>query len=155
VLPIPVIVAGLVAGASMAMIDMLFEAAAGGSVWGPATYLSALIIRPLQASSAPAPFLLDPFLLGLLMQLIASLFLSYLFALYIAPRIPSEAMVVAGAAYGAIVFLFTSTLLLPLVNPVMFRLNGVALAIAHLCWGAVLGRMLERSTDMGLRPKPR
>lgn len=144
-LPFPIIVAGLVAGASMTMIDMLFEAAAGGSIWAPTMYVSALVFRPLQTATPPVDFQLDPVLVGLFMQLLGSIFLSYLFAFYVAPRVPPQAIVVAGAAYGAIVFVIVSTLLLPLMNPAIFRLNGPAFGIAHVCWGTMLGAMIERA----------
>lgn len=136
----------------MVMLDMVFEAASGGSFWAPTTYVAASILRRFQTTATAVPFQLDPVLLGLFMQLAASIILSYLFALYVAPRVPRQTLVVAGAAYGAVIFMVVASLLLPLVNPVIFRLNGGAVGLAHVCWGAMLGAMIERAYA-GSRPQ--
>lgn len=137
----------------MAMIDMLFEAAAGSSFWAPTTYDSALVFRPLQTAPTPVGFQLDPALIGLLLQLRASVFLSWLFPLYVASRLPPPMLIVAGAAYGAVIFMVISLLVLPVVNPVMFRLNGAAFRLAHVLWAASLGALLKRAyTTAGSQP---
>lgn len=151
VIPVPVAMAGLTAGALMALVAMGLEAASGGSFWGPTTYVAALIFRPLQTGPTPS-FLLDPVLAGLVMQLVASVLLAGPFQ-HLARRLPNSTLVIAGTAYGALVFVLVSVLILPTFNPAMLRLNGAILGITHIAWGAILGRLLQNA-GWG-RPDPR
>jgi hypothetical protein len=44
--------------------------------------------------------------------------------------------------YGAAIFVLMWFVVVPLVDPVMLKLNGPAFAIAHVMWGAVVGGVL-------------
>ena len=53
-----------------------------------------------------------------------------------------DALLAAGVVYGAAIFVVMWFAIVPLVDPVMLKLNGLAFAIAHVMWGAVLGAAL-------------
>jgi hypothetical protein len=145
VVPFPVVLAGLVAGALMALFATLFEAVlAQGEVWAPTMYVAALLLRPLQTHADPATFSLDPVLLGALLLILASIGLSIAFGQSIAPRAPNDALPALGAAYGAAVFVLMSVVF-PLVNPVVLQLHPISLGLAHVAWGASLGYLLQRA----------
>ena len=72
-----------------------------------------------------------------------SVILGVVFALLIAPRLRARnALLAAGVVYGAAIFVVMWFGIVPLVDPVMLKLNGLAFAVAHVMWGAVLGAAL-------------
>ena len=86
------------------------------------------------------PFQPVPVLLGLMGHMMNSVILGVVFALLVAPRVGGRtALLVAGVVYSLAVFVVMWFALVPLVDPVMLKLNGTAFAMAHVMWGAVLG----------------
>ena len=49
------------------------------------------------------------------------------------------ALVGTGIAYALAVFVIMWYLVVPAIDPVMLKLNGMVFALAHMMWGAVLG----------------
>lgn len=135
-----VLIAGLVASMVMGMITMVFEAVAGAGFWSHVVYISATILRDLQTVGTPVPFLPLPVVLGLMGHMMNSVVLGLVFVALVATRLrDSTKVTVAGVVYGLAVFLVMWLVVVPLVGPVMLRLNATVFAIAHLMWGGVLG----------------
>ncbi len=143
-IPPPVVRAGLVAALTMVLVEMLFEGAAGAGFWSPVVFLAALVVRDLQSLATPVPYMTDPVILGLIIHVLGSVLLAWVFGEHVAPRLPTEgARVLGGIVFGASVFAVSSIALLPLLDPAMFKLNALVFAASHLVWGATLGVMLS------------
>jgi hypothetical protein len=138
-----VLLAGLAASLVMGMFEMLYEAVAGAGFWSPVTFIAATILRNLQGIDTLVPLQPVPVLLGLMGHMMNSVILGAVFALLIAPRLrASSALLIAGVVYGAAVFVVMWFAVVPVVDPLMLKLNGLAFGIAHVMWGAVLGAAL-------------
>ncbi len=138
-----VLVAGLVASMVMGMLEMVYEAVAGAGFWSPVTYIAATLLRDQQDVGTPVPFQFVPVLLGLMGHMMNSVVLGVLFAAVIAPRLQGPAsLTIGGLVYGAVVFLVMWVVVLPLVDPVMLRLNSIVFLVSHMMWGAVIGLVL-------------
>jgi hypothetical protein len=138
-----VLLAGLAASLVMGMFEMLYEAVAGAGLWSPVMFIAATVLRSLQGIATPVPFQPVPVLLGLMGHMMNSVILGVVFALLIAPRLDTRnALLIGGVVYGAAIFVVMWFAVVPLVDPVMLKLNGLAFAVAHVMWGAVLGAVL-------------
>ncbi len=138
-----VLLAGLAASVVMGMFEMLYEAVAGAGFWSPVMFIAATVLRSLQDIATPVPFQLVPLLLGLMGHMMNSVILGVVFALLIAPRLDTRnALLIGGVVYGAAIFVLMWFAVVPLVDPVMLKLNGLAFAVAHVMWGAVVGAVL-------------
>lgn len=138
-----VVVAGLVASIVMGMVQMLYEAVAGAGLWSPVVYITATIFRDLQSVARPVPFLFLPVFLGLMGHMMNSVILGAAFAALVGRRVQGPVpLAVAGMVSGLVVFLAMWLAVLPVIDPVMLRLNGVIFALAHLMWGGTLGLVL-------------
>lgn len=143
------LIAGIVAGLAMAMVEMMYEGLFGIGFWSPPVVIAATVLRSLQASTFPIMFQLWPVLIGLMGHMMNSIIFAIVFVYLTASKISSTATrVVAGAIYGGAIYLLMWFVVLPAVDPVMLNINGVVFAMTHLMWGAVLGaiaRPLQRS----------
>jgi hypothetical protein len=138
-----VLLAGLAASLVMGMFEMLYEAVAGAGLWSPVVFIAATVLRSLQGIATPVPFQPVPVLLGLMGHMMNSVILGVVFALLIAPRLGTRnALLIGGVVYGAAIFVLMWFAVVPLVDPVMLKLNGPAFAVAHVMWGAVVGAVL-------------
>jgi hypothetical protein len=138
-----VLLAGLAASVVMGMFEMLYEAVAGAGFWSPVVFIAATLLRSLQGIVIPVTFQPIPVLLGLMGHMMNSVILGVVFALLIAPRFGTRnALLIGGVVYGAAIFVLMWFAVIPLVDPVMLKLNGVAFAVAHVTWGAVVGAVL-------------
>ena len=138
------ILAGAVASMVMGVWEMALEQFVGGNgFWAPVTYIAATVLRGYQDVATPVPFALIPVVVGLMGNMMNSVVLGAIFA-KIAPRADGgpQGIVSLGAAYGVAVLLAMWLLVLPLVDPVMLRLNFVIFALAHIMWGIALGGIL-------------
>jgi hypothetical protein len=141
-----VVVAGLTASVVMGMIEMLAEAALGTGFWSPVTFIGATVLRSLQSVQAPVPFTVVGVVFGLMGHMMNSVLLGLIFAGLFSRRALSRAgLVVTGAVYGFAVFAVMWYGVLPVVNPVMLKLNATVFAISHLMWGAVLGILVPQA----------
>jgi hypothetical protein len=138
-----VLLAGLAASLVMGMFEMLYEAVAGTGLWSPVIFIAGTILRGLQGIATPVSFQPVPVLVGLMGHMMNSVILGIIFALLVAPRLQTRnALVVGGLVYGAAIFVLMWFAVVPLVDPVMLKLNGLAFAMAHVMWGAMLGAVL-------------
>lgn len=140
-----VVIAGLLASVVMGMMVMLAEAAVGAGFWAPVTFIGATVLRGLQTIDVPVPFVLGAVVLGLMGHMMNSVVLGALFTRLVARSAWVRAeVVIAGVVYGLAVFGIMWYGVLPVVDPVMLKLNAAAFAISHLAWGAVLGLLVSR-----------
>jgi len=133
---------GFVAGMVMGMWQMILQAVIpnGGGLWSPLVYIAATLLRGLQNVATPVAFNLLAVILGLMGHMINSLIFGLIFALLIAPRIRSFAgQVVTGLIYGVVIYVVMWFAIVPLVDPVMLRLNALAFLLGHMMWGIALG----------------
>ena len=138
-----ILIAGLVSSIVMGMVSMLGEAVAGAGFWAAPTLIAATLLRDLQSLEAPVPFLFLPFVLGLMGHMMNSVILTGVFDVVLGQRAASVvARLIAGMAFGLMVFVVMWFVVLPIINPVMLILSPAVFAVAHLMWGAVLGALL-------------
>jgi hypothetical protein len=140
-----VVIAGLIASVVMGMLEMIFEAVAGAGFWSPVVFIGATVLRRLQSVAVPVPFVFWGVVLGLAGHMMNSVVLGFVFA-RIAGRTPWSrgTRVLAGAVYALVIFVVMWYAVLPLIDPVMLKLNGPFFAVAHLMWGAALGLLLPQ-----------
>ncbi len=137
---VKLLVAGLVAGIVMAMWQMVVEAFGGNGFWSPPVYIAATLLRNLQGVATPVPFDFVGVIVGLMGHMMNSVILGLVFTFLVGPRFHSlVGQVVAGLIYGVAIFLVMQLVLVPIVDPVMLRLNTLAFLIAHMMFGIVLG----------------
>ena len=134
------IIGGLIACMMMGMWEMAAEQVAGGGFWAPLTYIAATVLRDYQHVATPVSFAMLPAALGLMGHMMNSVLLGVMFT-QMARRISYSATshVALGLAYGVLVLVIMWWAVLPLVDPVMLRLNFAAFLIGHMMWGLVLG----------------
>lgn len=141
-----VVVVGLVASVAMGMVEMMLEAALGEEgFWAPLLYIGATALRDYQTVASSPDFAFAPVMLGLMGHMMNSVVFAIPFAA-LAPRVTRSRLVLVllGMMYGLILFGIMWTLVLPIVDPVMLRLNGGVFAFAHAMLGAVMGILVER-----------
>jgi len=140
-----VLVVGLIASIVMGMIEMMYEAVAGAGFWSPVVFIAATVARGLPSVQVPVPFLLTGVVLGLMGHMMNSAILGLIFAGVSARLAASRAALAAwGAVYGLMVFGVMWYAVVPLVDPVMLKLNPAVFAISHVMWGAVLGLLVPQ-----------
>jgi len=151
-----IIWAGLIASMVMGMWEMVAEQIAGGNgFWSPVTYIAATILRDYQQVATPVPFEALPVVLGLMGHMMNSVILGAGFAYITRPVHGSRSELVGfGVVYGIVVMFVMWLVLLPLVDPVMLRVNGVNFLVAHVMWGVGLGLALGWAPEdaRSLRP---
>jgi hypothetical protein len=137
------LIAGLAASMVMGMLEMLFEAVSGTGFWSPVVFIAATILRDLQSATTPVPFMPLPVILGLMGHMMNSVIFGIVFAAVVARRVRGVgALVGAGIVYSLVVLGVMWFAVVPLVDPVMLKLDGLLFAIAHMMWGAALGLVL-------------
>lgn len=128
---------GLIAGIAFGMMEMLIEALIGRGFWSPLRYIASVFT--LGKDTDPG-FSLIPVIVGLMGHMMNSIILGMVFALLISTLIRSAAaLVVAGMAYAAAVFLALWYVILPVIDPAMKLVNGPGFFISHLMYGLMLG----------------
>lgn len=142
--------AGLVASLVMGMVEMMYEAMGGAGFWSPVVFIAATVLRNLQSVPVPVPFMMMPVVLGLMGHMMNSMILGLVFG-WIASRssMSRGALVGVGVLYALAIFVIMWYLVVPAIDPVMLKLNGVVFAIAHMMWGAVLGLFVSRAPESG------
>ena len=138
-----IVLGGLVASMVIGMWEMVLEQFIGNGFWSPVVYIAATVLRDLQGVATPVPFGLIPVVLGLMGHMMNSVILGIIFAL-IARRLAGTPTGLAGlgAVYGVVVFLAMWFAVLPLIDPVMLRLNGLVFLLGLMMWGIGLGLVL-------------
>jgi hypothetical protein len=150
-----VLLAGLIASLVMGMVEMLYEGIGGSGFWAPVVFIAATIVRGLQSTAVPVPFQPVGVVLGLMGHMMNSVILAFIFAALVAPRLRGTSALVVGAViYSLAVFVLMWFAVVPLVDQVMLKLNGVVFAISHVMWGAALGLLLAWQQAPALAPRP-
>ena len=129
------------------MWEMVVEAVLpdGAGFFGPPIAIGATLVRDLQGASNPIPFDLAALVIGLAGHMMNSVILAAIFGLAIGRRgLGTSAVLAAGMVWGAIVFVAMWFVIVPVVDPLVLNLNGVAFLAGHLMWGAALGLLWAR-----------
>lgn len=142
-----VVGAGIVASMVMGMIEMIYEALAGAGFWSPVVFIGATVLRGLQAVPVPVSFALGGVVLGLMGHMMNSVIFGLIFATLFSRAAPTRgALVGRGIVYGLMIFGVMWYAVLPVIDPVMLKLNGTVFAISHIMWGAALGLIVPQSS---------
>jgi len=144
-----IVVAGVVASLVIAMWEMIVEAVIpdGAGFFGAPIAIGATLIRDLQGSSNPIEFNGLALIVGLAGHMMNSVILAAVFAAVVTRRAMSAtSTLVAGMAWGVLVFVGMWYVVVPAVDPLMQNLNTVAFLAGHLMWGAALGFLWGRGT---------
>jgi hypothetical protein len=141
------LIGGIAASLVIAMWEMIVEAvlSGGAGFFGPPIAIGATIIRDLQGSPNPIPFDLAALLLGLAGHMMNSVILAVVFGVAVGRRgLGSTALLLAGIAWGVVVFAAMWFVVVPAIDPLVLNLNGVAFLAGHVTWGAALGFLWAR-----------
>lgn len=142
-----VFIAGLIASIAMAMIEMMYEGLFGVGLWSAPTFIAATVLRDLQSVAIPVTFSAVPVAVGMMGHMMNSVILGFIFALLLGRFFKSPVSgAVGGAIYALAIFVMMWFVVLPAIDPVMLKLNGVVFAMSHIVWGAVLGVMVAKKT---------
>lgn len=140
-----VILAGLVSSVAMVMMEMIYEGLFGVGFWSAPVFIAATILRELQAVAVPVGFALVPVILGMMGHMMNSVVLALVFvALFRRFLTSSMKGAIIGALYALGIFFVMWFMVLPLIDPVMLKLNPIVFALSHMLWGIVVGVMVAR-----------
>jgi hypothetical protein len=144
--------AGIVASIVMGMVEMIYEAVGGAGFWSPLVFIAATLFRSLQSVPVPVPFTATAVIFGLMGHMMNSMIFGLIFA-SIFSRFPISrgTLVGIGVIYALAVFVVMWFLVVPAIDPVMLKLNGMVFAIAHMMWGAALGLIVPQSSGSSAR----
>ncbi len=138
-----ILLAGIIASLVLGMLEMLYGAITGLGFWSPVVFIAATIVRGLQSVGTPMEFQALPVLLGLMGHMMNSVLLAFVFSWLISPRLRGvSALAAGGVVYGLIVFVVMWFGVVPLVDPIMLKLNAPVFALSHMMWGATIGLVL-------------
>ena len=154
-----ILIGGIVASLVIAMWEMAVEAVIpdGAGFFGPPIAIGAVLVRDLQGASTPIPFDLSALVIGLVGHMMNSVILAMVFGLAVGRRgLRPSSLLAAGMAWGAIVFGAMWFVVVPVVDPLVLNLNGLAFLAGHLMWGAALGLLWSRfgTTDVRFSLRP-
>src|SRR5262249_13587020 len=134
--------AGLAGGLAMALVAALISLVQRQDIWREAKAI-AVVVLGLQAA-AQAGFAAVPVLLGTLLHLITAMLLGALFGMVTRRilQLPSDYGIplVAGLAYGLLVWLIAYFVVLPLVDPWLLDSYAPAFIAQHIVYGSVTGQ---------------
>lgn len=143
-----ILIAGLVASIAMAMLEMIYEGILGVGFWSTPVFIAATILRDLQTVATPALFAFFPVMLGIVGHMMNSVVLGIVFVLAFNRFLNSPTKgAITGMVYGLIIFTVMWLMVLPLIDPVMLKLNPTVFALSHVLWGAVLGLMVGKKSN--------
>jgi hypothetical protein len=144
--------AGIVASIVMGMVEMIYEAVGGAGFWSPVVFIAATLLRSLQSVPIPVPFMAMAVILGLMGHMMNSMIFGLIFASIVSSfPISRGTLVGLGVVYALAVFVVMWFLVVPAIDPVMLKLNGMVFAIAHMMWGAALGLIVPQSSGSTAR----
>lgn len=130
-------IAGLIGGVGMALVLCVQSLATGMGFWFPMQLVSGIFYGDNAILGGAGPTIV-----GLVVHLIASAFLGFVFALFLRPRTPTTDAVAFGLIYSIILWALRSYVVLPSFNTTLA--DRVSLIpgwwfLAHLSYGALLG----------------
>jgi uncharacterized protein (TIGR00369 family) len=143
-----VLLASVLAGLVMALVEMAATWVAGAGLWAFPGYVAATVLRSMQAGGT-LTFSMNEIALGMGLHLVVAVVVGGLFAA-LAPRLreatgldgiaETPAYGVLGLGFGLATFAVAWWGLLPYANPVMVQgLDPTFLGAAHGIWGLSLG----------------
>ncbi len=144
------VISGLIASLALGMWSMIVEAIlAGGNfvagLFSPVVYIAATVLGGFgNPNFYPAGQLppADPvaIVLGLMGHMMNSVVFAFVF-FAIVSRFASTntARVVVGLVYGVVIFMLMWYVALPIVDPVMLRVNYLGFFAGHMMYGIALG----------------
>jgi small-conductance mechanosensitive channel len=93
----------------------------------------------------PVSFALVPVVIGMMGHMMNSVVLALIFAPLFGRYLHSQIMgAVVGSLYALAIFFAMWFVVLPLIDPVMLKLNPLVFALSHMLWGVVLGVFVAR-----------
>jgi len=125
----PILIGGVVASLVVAMWEMVVEALIpnGAGFFGPPIAIGATLIRDLQGASNPIPFDLAALVLGLMGHMMNSVILAVIFGIVVRRLgLTNGRLVAAGMAWGALVFAGMWFVIVPVIDPLLLNINGLA-----------------------------
>jgi hypothetical protein len=138
----------------MGMVEMIYEAVAGAGFWSPVIFIGATILRGLQSVQVPVPFVFWGIVFGLGGHMMNSVILGLIFnRITTRTALSRGGLLAAGVVYALGIFVIMWFVVLPVVDPVMLKLNGTFFAIAHVMWGAALGLIVPQPAGAGAQLK--
>jgi len=142
-----IMMVSMVSGVMLAMIEMIYEgvAASGAGFWSAPIFISGTVIRSLQTLAIPVSFMLIPVIIGLMGHMMNSAILGMVHEKLFGGIQSTMARMMVGMLFGAVIFVGMWFVLLPIIDPVMLKLNGTVFFISHLVWGGMLGMMKKRT----------
>jgi uncharacterized YccA/Bax inhibitor family protein len=143
--------AGLIGGLAMALVAALISLAQRQDIWREAKAIATVVLGA-QAVAQPG-FAVRPVLIGTLIHLITAMLLGAIFGIVIRRwlQLPSDfgIPVVAGLAYGLLIWLIAYFVALPLADPRLLESYAPAFVVQHIVYGSVTGLCYA-----WLRPSP-
>jgi hypothetical protein len=143
--------AGLAGGLAMALVAALISLVQRQDIWHEAKAIAIVVLGPQAA--AQAGFVALPVLIGTLIHLIMAMLLGALFGIVTRRwlHLPSDFGIplVAGLAYGLLIWLIAYFVVLPLVDPWLLESYAPAFVVQHIVYGSVTGLCYA-----WLRPSP-
>lgn len=140
------ILGGLLGGLAMAIPALLYGLLSGHGPWYPVNLIAAAILPPLQVMTPQELALFNPLYLavGLAIHLSVSTGVGLLFAMLL-PALPGRPQIWA-LVVGPLLWLEATSVLLPILNPVMSRyLDWPSFAAANIVYGLVMGLWVART----------
>src|SRR5258708_29198713 len=139
------LLAGIIASIIFILVMMIYEGTNGTGFWSPTIFISATVFRTMQNAQTPISFQLFPVILGAVVNSLISLTFSAIFHRFINRKIETLPKAILGwVLYGIIIFIVMWFVVLPIVDPVMLKLNGFVFALAHIAWGISLALLLKK-----------
>ena len=133
--------AGLIGGLAMALVAALISFVQHQDIWRSAKAIASVVLGA-QAAAQPG-FAAVPVLIGTLIHLIIAMLLSALFGIVTRRwlQLPSDFGIplVAGLAYGLLVWLVAYFVVLPAVDPWLLDSYAPAFIVQHIVYGTVTG----------------
>lgn len=149
------VVAGLLGGMLMAAWSMSYAAVTGIGFFMPLKLIAATVHGVESLVGGPGVLLI-----GVLIHVVVAMGYGVLFALLLPRGASIGAGFLAGLAYGALILLFMTYIVLPLGNEIMrerVELIPTSWIVTHLIFGATVGLLvpaLRRSTKATPQPHP-
>jgi len=144
-------VGGVIGGAAMVVVAMLYGIFSGNGIWFPVNLIAATVIRQWQGAPAETFMQFDPagLVFGAAIHIIMSIAIAMLFTLLL-PTLPGHPLIWAFVV-GPVLWYGALFGVLPLVNPVMARfVDARSFLIAHLFYSLIVGVWLERARPLKL-----
>lgn len=145
---------GLVGGTVMLVVLMIAAVGRGFELWAPAKLIAATALGSAAATGAAGTVLL-----GVAIHLVTACAFGVVYAYLASRNVTVTTDVLVGLAYGAVVYMFMSWVVLPWANPILLAtVHRVWFFVAHLAFGVTLALVaqLRRASDGGIeRPEYR